>query len=55
MQTLDMLLPCPTPSDVMPVTILSKAYKILDGKTEGKRPLGRPRRRWEENIKTYLR
>ena len=24
------------------------------GKSEGKRPLGRPRRRWENNIKTYL-
>jgi hypothetical protein len=27
------------------------AYKILVGKPEGKRPLGRPRRRWVENIK----
>ena len=25
-------------------------YKILVGKPEGKRPLGRPRRRWEDNI-----
>ena len=25
-------------------------YKILVGKHEGKRPLGRPRRRWEDNI-----
>jgi hypothetical protein len=25
------------------------------GKPEGKRPLGRPRHRWEDNIKTYLR
>ena len=24
------------------------------GKPEGKRPLGRPRRRWEDNIKMYL-
>ena len=24
---------------------------VLVGKTEGKRPLGRPRRRWEDNIK----
>ena len=24
------------------------------GKSEGKRPLGRPRRRWERNIKGYL-
>jgi hypothetical protein len=27
------------------------AYKSLVGKTEGKRPLGRSRRRWEHNIK----
>jgi hypothetical protein len=27
------------------------AYNILVGKSEGKRPLGRPRRRWEDNIK----
>jgi hypothetical protein len=27
------------------------AYRILVGKTEGKRPLGRPRRRWVDNIK----
>jgi hypothetical protein len=26
----------------------------LEGKPEGKRPLGRPRHRWEDNIKTYL-
>jgi hypothetical protein len=31
------------------------AYRILVGKPEGKRPLGRPRRRWVGNIKTYLR
>jgi hypothetical protein len=28
------------------------AYRILVGKPEGKRPLGRPRRRWVDNIKT---
>jgi hypothetical protein len=27
------------------------AYKIFVEKPEGKRPLGRPRRRWEDNIK----
>ena len=27
------------------------AYEILMGKPEGQRPLGRPRRRWEVNIK----
>jgi hypothetical protein len=31
------------------------AYRILVGKPEGKRPLGRPRRRWEDNIKMYVR
>jgi hypothetical protein len=31
------------------------AYRILVGKPEGKRPLGRPRRRWVDNIKTGLR
>ena len=29
----------------------SNAFKILTGKPTGKRPLGRPRRRWEENIR----
>ena len=29
-------------------------YRILVGKPEGKRPLGRSRRRWEDNIKTDL-
>ena len=31
------------------------AYRILVGKPEGKRPLWRPRRRWEDNIKMDLR
>jgi hypothetical protein len=31
------------------------AYRILVGKPEGKRPLGRPRCRWVENIKMDLR
>jgi hypothetical protein len=31
------------------------AYSILVGKPEGKRPLGRPRRRWEDNIRIDLR
>ena len=26
-------------------------YRVLVGKPEGKRPLGRPQRRWEDNIK----
>ena len=27
-------------------------HRVLVGKREGKRPLGRPRRRWEDNINT---
>jgi hypothetical protein len=30
------------------------AYRILAGKPEGKRPLGRPRRSWMDDIKIYL-
>jgi hypothetical protein len=29
-------------------------YRVLVGETKGKRPLGRPRRRWEDNIKMDL-
>jgi len=29
-------------------------YRVLVGKLEGKRPLGRPRHRWEDNIKMDL-
>jgi hypothetical protein len=32
-----------------------KAYRLLVGKPEGKRPLGRPRRRWVDNIRMDLR
>ena len=31
------------------------AYRVLVGKPERKRPLGRPRRRWEDNIRIDLR
>jgi hypothetical protein len=31
------------------------AYNILVGRPEGRRPLGKPRRRWEDNIKMDLR
>jgi hypothetical protein len=31
------------------------AYRVLVGKPEARRPLGRPRRRWEDNIKKDLR
>jgi len=30
-------------------------HRVLVGKPEGKRLLGRPRRRWKDNIKMYLR
>jgi len=30
------------------------AYRVLVGKSEGKRPLGRPRRRWVDNIRMDL-
>jgi hypothetical protein len=32
----------------------SNAYRILMGKTEGMKPLGRPRRRWVDNIRMDL-
>jgi hypothetical protein len=32
---------------------MSNAYRFLARKPEGKRPLGRPRCRWEDNIKMY--
>jgi hypothetical protein len=32
----------------------SNAYRLLVGKSEGKRPLGRPRRRWVDNIRMEL-
>jgi len=30
-------------------------YRVLVGKPEGRRPLGRPRRRWEDNIRMDIR
>jgi hypothetical protein len=33
---------------------IRNAYKILVGQPEGNRPLGRPRHRWEDNIKTFF-
>jgi hypothetical protein len=32
-----------------------KVYKVLVGKPEGSRPLGRPRRRWEDGVRMDLR
>jgi hypothetical protein len=34
---------------------MRNVYKILVGKPEGKRPLGRTNRRWEDNIRIDLR
>ena len=34
---------------------IQKCIQSFNGKPEGKRPLGRPRRRWEDNIKMDLR
>jgi hypothetical protein len=34
---------------------MRNAYKIFVGKPEGKRPLGRPRRRWEDKIRMDLK
>ena len=31
-----------------------EVYRILVGKPEGRRPFGRPKRRWEDNIKMDL-
>jgi hypothetical protein len=33
----------------------TKVYKVLVGKPEGKRPIVRPRRRWEDGIRVDLR
>ena len=30
------------------------SYRVLVGKLKGKRPLGRPRRRWEDYVKMFL-
>jgi hypothetical protein len=32
-----------------------KVYKVLVGKPKGRRPLGRPRRRWEDVVRMDLR
>ena len=35
-------------------TVGDGVYRVLLGKPEGRRPLGRPRRRWVDNIRMYL-
>ena len=41
--------------DVARMEQFRNAYRALEGKPESKRPLGRVRRRWEDNIKMDLR
>ena len=36
------------------IGLVRGVHKVLVGKTAGKRPMGRPRRRWEDNIKMDL-
>jgi hypothetical protein len=43
------------PRHVARIVAKRNAYRIFVGKPEGKRPLGRPRRRWVDNIKMDLR
>jgi hypothetical protein len=40
--------------DVARMGEMRKAYRLLVGKPEGKRPLGRPRCRWMDNIRMDL-
>jgi hypothetical protein len=49
------LIPLIFPLVYFTVTRMRNAYRILVEKPEGKRPLGRPRRRWVDNIKMDLR
>jgi hypothetical protein len=37
------------------ILLLHVIYRVLVAKPEGRRPLGSPRRRWEDNIKMDLR
>jgi hypothetical protein len=57
-----LILPMPSICPVYLILILfhfpnnnRSVYRVLVGKPEGKRPLGRPRRRWEDNIKLDFR
>jgi hypothetical protein len=34
---------------------MRQTYKTFVGNSEGKRPLGRPRRRWEDNVRMNIR
>ena len=37
-----------------PPILLTMSYRMEEGKPTGRRPLGRPRRRWEDNIRMDL-
>jgi hypothetical protein len=39
---------------VVAVSLKKKEYRVLVGKPEGKRTMGRPRRRWEDNVRMDL-
>jgi len=39
------------PAEITPLIPHTKVYRVLIRKPEGRRPLGRPRRRWEDYIK----
>jgi hypothetical protein len=43
------------PGHVVHIGEERKVYKVLVGKPEGKKPLGRPRRRWKDGIRMDLR
>jgi hypothetical protein len=45
---------CRQNAGFMNITSCGGAYMNLVGRPEGRRPLGRPRRRWEDNIKRDL-
>jgi hypothetical protein len=53
--TLIALKRCFSPVSTLTMGEKRNAYRILVGKPEGKRPLGRPRRSWVDNIKMDLR
>jgi hypothetical protein len=40
--------------EILSETIGRNVHRVLVGKPEGKRPMGRPRRRWEDDIKIDL-
>jgi hypothetical protein len=42
------------PGDVACKGQLGNAYKVLVGTPEGKRPLGKPRRVWEDNTRMHI-